>query len=165
MNSIQKALIVLIYTLLFSCSPTDVKHEETPDTAIDLELIEKNNWDLSNAILFLINEHRESLGKNTLTKDTSYATACAVHHSMYMKTTESVNHNNFFIRSNALKAKGATKVSENVAYAFTSAKSVVSAWLRSDGHRKTIEGDFTHIGFGIVKSENNKYYYTTLFYK
>jgi uncharacterized protein YkwD len=121
---------------------------------------------MSEDILDHINDYRLEKNLNILSVDSSFATAYAVSHSKYMIETQSINHNNFFIRSNGLKQKGAISVGENVAYGYSTAESVVNAWLNSEGHREMIIGDFTNIGFGILKSEtNNKFYYTTIFYK
>ncbi len=149
---------------LISCSVDSI--EELPNNNIDLSVISENNWEMSNEILGLINTHRIELGLNSLIKDSSYATAYSVLHSKYMIETQSVNHNNFFKRSNGLKEKGAISVAENVAYGYSNAESVVNAWLNSDGHKEVIEGEFTHLGFGVLKSDiNNRIYYTTIFYK
>lgn len=149
---------------LISCSVDSI--EELPNNNIDLSVISENNWEMSNEILGLINTHRIELGLNSLIKDSSYATAYSVLHSKYMIETQSVNHNNFFTRSNGLKEKGAISVAENVAYGYSNAESVVNAWINSDGHREVIEGEYTHLGFGILRSGiNNRIYYTTIFYK
>ncbi|MFI1770603.1 CAP domain-containing protein [Thalassobellus citreus] len=132
---------------------------------IDLSLVNENNWEVSNDILYYINQHRIKIKKKILTKDTLHATACAVMHTKYMIEEVRVCHDYFFSRSDALKKIGATRVSENVAYGYTSAESVVNAWLKSEAHRIVIEGDYSNIGFGVLKSPNNNYYYTTLFFK
>ena len=50
-----------------------------------------------------------------------------------MVDNNEVSHANFYKRSDYLKANaGATKVSENVAYGYSSAESVVNAWLKSE---------------------------------
>lgn len=148
--------------MLVSCSTDEINNSSD----IDLSLVNENNWIMSNNILNYINDYRLQNDLNLLIKDSSYATAYAVSHSKYMIETQSVNHNNFFVRSNGLKNRGAIKVSENVAYGYTSAQSVVNAWLNSQEHKEIIEGDFTNIGFGVIKSElNNKYYFTTIYYK
>ncbi len=162
-RQLLQTTILLLFGLL-SCSTNDIEQNILQEK-IDLALLNENEWDLSNDILNLINVHRVNLGKNIMAKDSSYATAYAVQHSKYMITTNSVNHNNFFIRSKALKEKGAMAVSENIAYGYSSAETVVKAWLKSDAHREVIEGNFSHIGFGIVKSLENRYYYTTLYYR
>jgi len=135
------------------------------DTYIDINLAEQNDWIISNEILNLINEHRIKQGRFPLIKDSLYATAYAVDHSNYMIANKLINHNNFLIRSQGLKSRGATRVSENIAYAYHSASSVLKAWLNSDSHRNTLEGDFTHIGFGVLRSPEQKYYFTLLLYK
>ena len=52
---------------------------------------------------------------------------------------------------------------ENVAYVYSSAESVVNAWLNSAGHRNIIEGDYTDFDISAEQDENGKYYYTNIF--
>ena len=74
--------------------------------------------------------------------------------------------NNFFSRKNFLVNEiGANKVSENVAFAYTSAESVVRAWIKSDGHRQNIEGDFTEFEVSAEQNEEGKWYFTNIFIK
>nr|WP_243751914.1 CAP domain-containing protein [Leucobacter weissii] len=61
--------------------------------------------------------------------------------------------------------KGWRKYGENVAAGHASARSVVSAWHGSEGHRKNMLGDFTHIGVGLAYSEDGVPYYTQVFGK
>ena len=56
-------------------------------------------------------------------------------------------------------------MSENVAYGFTNAESVVNAWLNSEGHRHVIEGDFTNFDISAEKDEEGKWYFTNIFIK
>jgi uncharacterized protein YkwD len=83
-----------------------------------------------------------------------------------MVNINEVNHDNFYSRKNYLvNNANALKVSENVAYGFSSASSVVNAWLNSDGHKRTIEGDFTDFDISAELDENNKWYFTNIFVK
>lgn len=164
MYLILRPIFTLLVICFFACAPSNTEDDSFQDS-IDLSLAKENDWKLSDDVLDLINTHRVSLGKNALTKDTLYATALAVKHSKAMAATKRVNHNNFFARSAALKERGAVKVSENIAYAYSTAETVVNAWLKSSAHKEILEGDFTHIGFGILKSDTNRYYFTTLYYK
>ncbi|WP_345190047.1 CAP domain-containing protein [Algibacter agarivorans] len=156
-------LVFLFIILNISCS---VPEEGIRDMSIDLSLVNNNDWKMSKDILTYINLHRLELNKKPLILDSLYATAYAIQHSKYMIETRTVNHNNFYKRSEGLKKRGAVKVAENVAYAYSSAQSVVNAWIKSVEHRGVIESNFTHIGFGVLKCiEENRYYYTTLYYK
>ena len=67
--------------------------------------------------------------------------------------------------ANYLKAKGAARVSENVAYGYRSPEEVVSAWLKSESHKEAIEGDFTHSGLSVVKNEKGIAFFTQIFIK
>ena len=96
----------------------------------------------------------------TIIKSTAFV------HTDYMVDTQTVSHANFFTRSNYLKTNaGAKSVSENVAFGFTSAESVVSAWMRSEAHKKNIEGDFTNFEISAEKDANDKWYFTNIFIK
>lgn len=167
-NKLILKMVVLAYfiALIVSCSAEELAEDYTyPETSINLSVVQDNDWEMSNDIFNLINQHRTDNDLPVLLLDSTYASAYSVQHTKYMIETQTVNHHNFFIRSNGLKQRGAIAVSENVAYAYSSAHSVVNAWLNSEGHKENIEGDFTHIGFGVIKSETeNRYYFTTLFY-
>ncbi|MDD7886250.1 CAP domain-containing protein [Flavivirga sp. 57AJ16] len=156
---------IFLYSFLYIFSCTTVENMDN-DYNIDLALVNQNNWSMSNDILYLINQYRAKEGKSVFVKDTLYATAYAVKHTKHMISTNNVSHDYFYYRSNGLKDKGAIKVSENVAYGYSSANSVVNAWLGSESHRKVIEEDYSNVGFGVLKSlSNNRYYFTMLFYK
>ena len=87
-------------------------------------------------------------------------------HTDYMVDNDEVSHANFYSRSDYLKANaGAKKVSENVAYGYSSAESVVRAWLKSDGHKATIEGDFSNFDVSAEVNTEGKWYYTNIFIK
>lgn len=159
-------LIALCF-LITGCSVnTDPETSSLDLASIDLNMLNENNWDLSHAILSQINNHRSTLEKPALVLDSLYASAYALQHTQYMMATTTVNHHHFFTRSEALKQQGATNVSETVAYGYHSAASVVNAWLNSPEHKNILEGNFSHLGFGVQKLEtNNQLYFTLLFYK
>ncbi len=43
------------------------------------------------------------------------------------------------------------------------AEQAVEGWIKSDGHRVNIEGQYNLTGIGIVKNAKNEYYFTQLF--
>jgi uncharacterized protein YkwD len=55
-------------------------------------------------------------------------------------------------------------VGEVIAYGYNNAEDVVRAWLSSPSHKDIIEGDFTYIGYGIIKNTKGVNYFTLLFY-
>ncbi|MFD0988583.1 CAP domain-containing protein [Mariniflexile jejuense] len=155
-------LLALLAILSFSCT-TDSLDDKAD--AIELSLITPETKTIEVEILELINNHRASLGLNTLS-DMTLVKQVAFSHTDYMVDKNEVSHANFYKRSDYLKANaGATKVSENVAYGYTSAESVVKAWLKSDGHRANIEGDYTDFDLAAEKNAEGKWYYTNIFIK
>ncbi len=155
-------LLALLAILSFSCT-TDSLDDKAD--AIELSLITPETKTIEVEILELINNHRLSMGLTALS-DMTVVKSVAFTHTDYMVDNNEVSHANFYKRSDYLKANaGATKVSENVAYGYSSAESVVRAWLKSDGHRANIEGDFTNFDLAAEQNAEGKWYYTNIFIK
>ncbi len=156
-------ILALLAVLAFtSCSTNSV--EDTADS-IELDLIALEAKDIEIEILNRINDYRQSLDLSTL-NDMSVVKSVAYSHTDYMVDNNKVSHDHFYTRSNFLKQNaGAIKVSENVAYGYSSAKTVVEAWIRSEGHRGTIEGDFTYFDVSAEKNEKGRWYFTNIFIK
>lgn len=156
--------ISILFTIV-SCSK-DPQAEQSIDYSIDLTIAQQNDDLFAQEVLTLINEHRTAMGLETLNIGTPFSTAYAVDHTNYMIDLSQINHHNFGIRSAALESEGAHQVGENVAFGYNTAEAVFNAWINSSSHRDNIEGNFTHVGFGIKLCENtNTYYFTQLFYK
>ena len=155
-------LLALFAMLSFSCT-TDSLDDKAD--AIELSLITPQTKTIEIQILELINNHRLSLGLNALS-DMTLVKSVAYSHTDYMVDNNEVSHANFYKRSDYLKANaGAIKVSENVAYGYSSAETVVRAWLKSDGHRANIEGDYTSFDVAAEENAEGKWYYTNIFIK
>ena len=127
-----------------------------------------NRVDLSNInerILYLVNQHRKSIGKSEL-KMIDVASGQALQHSKDMMTGRTpFGHDGFDDRANAIKnsigfINGAA---ENVAYGQMSAEEVVDGWLHSPGHKRNIEGDYNLTGIGVSQSRDGVLYFTQLF--
>jgi len=167
----MKLIKTSLLALVFFCLATSCQ-KETQETvidesnySIDLNLANETDWKMANEILDLVNAHRATLDLAPIIRDQQYGSAYAVDHTQYMIEKTTISHDHFNVRSGALKEQGAKVVAENVAFGFTDAESVVNAWINSPGHRKTIEGPYTHSGFGVIPSDSGKYYFTQLFYK
>lgn len=154
-------MMALVAFLSFSCSTEDFPEETNAITlqnapatkTIEIEILER------------INNYRIGLGLNPL-NNLSVIKSVAYTHTDYMLKTNAVNHDNFYQRKNSLQQHAAAiNVSENVAYAFSNAESVVNAWINSDGHRANIEGDFTDFDISAEQDEQGKWYYTNIFIK
>nr|WP_315197409.1 CAP domain-containing protein [uncultured Flavobacterium sp.] len=154
-----------VLCLMVSCTAEDNVSEEinSDNPAIVL------NYDYSPVELetmTLINNYRISIGLNPLEK-INHVSYKSEEHDEYMIANNVVNHDDFDARSNnIMKVLGAKKVSENIAYNYNSAKGAFDAWLKSEGHKQNIEGDFTHFGISIRENPvNGKKYYTNIFVK
>lgn len=116
-------------------------------------------------IMELINAHRINEGLNPL-NDHSTVKAVAYTHTDYMIEVNNVSHDNFFQRKQSLQVNAnANIVSENVAYGFNSAESVVNAWLNSPSHKENIEGDYTDFDISAEQNNEGKWYFTNIFIK
>ena len=83
-----------------------------------------------------------------------------------MIEVDNVSHDNFYQRKQIIQAnENAQVVSENVAYGYTSAQSVVNAWLNSPGHKNNIEGNFTDFDISAEQDTEGNWYYTNIFIK
>ena len=155
-------LLALLAVLTFSCT-TDSIDDNAED--IQLNLVTPQSKSIEIEILDLLNNHRLSLGLNPLV-DMTLVKSVALSHTDYMVDNNIVSHDNFYKRSTYLKQNaGAINVSENVAYGYTSAETVVRAWIKSESHKANIEGDFTNFDVSAEVNAEGKWYYTNIFIK
>lgn len=154
--------IVALFVFSTSCSTdsmTDVIEETSEGViipqakSIEIEIMER------------INAHRIAEGLTTLENNEAIK-GQAYSHTDYMVTNNNVSHDNFYSRKFYLQNnEGALQVSENVAYGFTSAESVVNAWINSEDHKHNIEGDFTDFEISAEQNDQGKWYFTNIFIK
>ena len=155
-------ILALLAVMCYSCTADGI--DDNVDE-IELSLITPETKAIETQVLEIINDHRLSLGLKTLS-DMTVVKSVAFSHTDYMVVNNEVSHTNFYKRSDYLKANaGALRVSENVAYGYSSAQSVVNAWLKSDAHRAVIEGDFTNFDIAAEVNSEGKWYYTNIFIK
>ncbi|MGM5470418.1 CAP domain-containing protein [Flavobacteriaceae bacterium LMO-SS05] len=161
--TIYLPFLAMMTLLMFSsCSTEDFPVDSI--NAIDLKAAPAPKQ-IEIEILELINQHRIGLGLNAL-KSLNIVKSVALTHTDYMVEVNSVNHDNFYQRKISLEQNANAKVvSENVAYAYSSAQSVVNAWINSDSHRENIEGDYTDFEVSAEQNKEGKWYYTNIFIK
>jgi uncharacterized protein YkwD len=155
-------IAIVAFLGLTSCS-TDSVAEDTIDS-IEVPVAPQAKQ-IEIEIMELINAHRITQGLSPL-NDHNTVKAVAFTHTDYMIEENNVSHDNFFQRKQSLQANAnANVVSENVAYGFNSAESVVNAWLNSPSHRENIEGNFTDFDISAEKNNEGKWYFTNIFIK
>jgi uncharacterized protein YkwD len=119
---------------------------------------------MEDEILVLVNQHRESLGLTPLKMNSIVREQSQLHSRSMANGTEKFSRNGFNNRTKIIRSKfGGNAFAENIAYGHMSAKSVVDGWLNSPGHKKNIEGNYTHIGVGVAQTSSGTLYYTQIF--
>lgn len=119
---------------------------------------------IANKLISLVNNHRISIGKPVLIRNTT-ADQLAAEHARYMIAKNSVSHDNYDVRWETLEKKeNAEEVTENVGYDMT-VENALAGFLKNIWLKANVEGDFTHTGIAVKKDKNGKYYYAQLFFK
>ncbi|WP_074409376.1 MULTISPECIES: CAP domain-containing protein [Aquimarina] len=161
-SPIKVIYIACMAMLLYSCSAENV--EDNLDSS-NKEFTVPEVKSIEIEILDLINSYRVSKNLNTL-KSLDIIKSQAYSHTDYMIKQNNISHDYFYERKSYLVANaGASKVAENVGYGYSSAESIVNAWIKSDSHRTTIEGDFTDFDISIEQNEDGVMYCTNIFIK
>ncbi|GGG22087.1 hypothetical protein GCM10011344_23550 [Dokdonia pacifica] len=164
MKLITNALFVMGFVCLFVSCSTDEIDDPSASVNFESEFIVENNDAMSNEILAIINDHRATLNLPPFSQHT-LAKEEALDHTAYMIVNNKVSHDNFFQRSDYLRANGADAVSENVAFGYRTAQAVVDGWLNSPDHKEAIESDFTHSGISVAQTESGVNFFTHIFVK
>jgi len=153
--------LAIVFTMV-SCSS-----DSSEDTSADKKVVTTYNYnDTELKLVVLINNYRQSLGLKTL-EVINHISYKSQEHNLYMIENKLVNHDYFQQRSdNLIAVLGAERVAENIAYNYSTAESVFSAWLNSPAHKANIEGDFTHFGISVtIDPATGRKYYTNMFMK
>lgn len=145
-----------------SCSSDSSEITEDYTTAVIVENYVYSEAELET--MKLINDYRIGVGLNPLEK-INHISYKSEEHDYYMIDKKVPSHDGFVDRSNnIMKLLGATTVGENVAYNYNSAQGAFAAWLKSEAHKKNIEGNYTHFGISIREdAATGKKYYTNIF--
>lgn len=118
----------------------------------------------------LVNEHRHAMGRRPLVYNAETVSQARRHSQAMASGQGEVHHHGVEERRAALlRSIEFTAFAENVA-ANSSAEShtaetAMQRWLKSAGHRRNIEGDFTLTGVGVARSATGLYFFTQIFLK
>ena len=153
--------LAIVFTMV-SCSSDSSDGSSTENKVVTTY----NYNDTELKLVTLINNHRASMGLNTL-EVINHISYKSEEHNIYMIDNNVVNHDYFQQRVNNLtQVLGAVRVGENIAYNYQSAESAMYAWLNSPGHKANMEGDYTHMGISVtIDQATGKKYYTNMFMK
>jgi len=115
-------------------------------------------------ILRYVNEYRQQHGLPDL-KMNSMESSLAAKHSRDMAAGKvKFGHDGFNSRAKTIqKSLGSVEIGENVASGPMTAREVVDGWLKSPGHKKNIEGNFTLTGIGYARDKKGDIYFTQIF--
>jgi uncharacterized protein YkwD len=161
--------IIVLSVFIHSCSRhelTPLNFEQVADPDKEVFLVSTAaHTDMESELFEIINNYRVSLNLNTLNfEGASYY--FAKKHSEYMISQGKTSHDNFAKRAEQISINtGATNVAENVAKDYDTSVEAFEAWLESDGHKRNIEGDYTHSAISIKENEEGDLYFTQLFFK
>jgi uncharacterized protein YkwD len=158
---------LLISAIFFLCSFDRYDRRENISQNAVLETGEISLKNMDHDILGYVNMHRKSMGLRPL--QLSYVECrVATKHSFNMASGKTpFGHQDLKKRMDLIASQVGyiSETGENVAFGQMDAREVVDGWLKSPGHRKNIEGDFTLTGIGIAKDRKGMIYYTQIFTK
>jgi len=119
---------------------------------------------METSILQFVNEDRKKHGLSPLMINTLESELALKHSQDMAKGKVKFGHDGFNKRAKAIqKELGSLAIGENVASGPLTAREVVDGWLKSPGHKKNIEGNFTLTGIGYARDKKGDIYFTQIF--
>jgi uncharacterized protein YkwD len=153
----------LLLFMLF-IGATGIPRAGIPPGAADPHRYQKS---MEEEILYYANLDRKTMGLAPLKMNADESEIAAKHSRDMASGKVPFGHDGLSDRANAIRKKLGElhAVGENVASGQMNAKEVVDGWLKSPGHKRNIEGDFTLTGIGYAKDRNSVIYFTQIFSK
>ncbi|MEG4217619.1 CAP domain-containing protein [Microcoleus sp. Pol14C6] len=153
-----------LLTILPQCD-TSIPTRSLPQTPMNTNVASSAITDLEKAVNQQINQYRASKKLPPLSIDPRITQIARIHSEDMAKGKVSFSHDGFEARAKAITIPYKS-VAENLAYNFgyrDPVRNAVEGWIKSDGHRKNMEGQFNVTGIGIAKNAKGEYYFTQLF--
>ncbi|THU37354.1 CAP domain-containing protein [Niastella caeni] len=112
-----------------------------------------------------MNEYRRKKKLPPMTMNTVMSAEALKHSENMAARRTSFGHNGFQHRIKRITPalNGVSGAAENVAMGSTTAKEVVSRWLKSPVHKQNIEGRYNHTGIGVAADRKGVLYFTQIF--
>jgi len=163
--TIFRPLSIIALLITFASCSSESTDESSQGNASSNYTI-NNNYTYSQIesdVADLVNEYRVSKGLNPLER-INHISNVSEGHDEYMISINTLTHALFAQREENLKSTlGAVTVGENLAYNYSTAQSVVTAWINSPAHKANMEGNYTHFGIAVKTNSEGKMYFTNMF--
>lgn len=119
---------------------------------------------METSILQFVNEDRKKHGLSPLMMNSLESSLASKHSHDMAAGKVKFGHDGFKKRAKTIqKELGSLAIGENVASGPMTAREVVDGWLKSPGHKKNIEGNFTLTGVGYARDRKGDIYFTQIF--
>ena len=114
-----------------------------------------------------VNKYRASVDLPPLKLNTKISEQAQIHSQNMTQQKTEFGHQGFNSRVKALKNNIAyRRAAENVAYNQgyrDPVSEAVTGWIKSEGHRQNMVGNYNLTGIGIAKNKQGEYYFTQIF--
>jgi len=163
---ICRLFVIMVTLFVFSaCNRHTSKGSSLPNSGSSSSSGDINLSGMENDILYYINQYRKSAGKTELKMINAASTEAAKHSNAMASRNTGFGHQGFEIRvTNISRQIGpVSAAAENVAYGKLTAQQVVNGWLKSPGHKKNIDGNYTLSGIGVAKDNKGVIFFTQIF--
>jgi uncharacterized protein YkwD len=163
----SKGLILMclgLLTILPKCD-TFIPARSLPETSMNTNVASSAITDLEKAVNQQVNQYRASKKLPPLSVDPRITQIARIHSENMANGKATFSHDGFEGRAKAITIPYQS-VAENLAYNMgysDPVRNAVEGWIKSDGHRKNMEGKFNFTGIGIAKNAKGEYYFTQLF--
>jgi uncharacterized protein YkwD len=114
-----------------------------------------------------VNAYRKSLNLPALKLDETISQQARIHSQAMADGKVPFSHDGFENRVKTISRKiSYSSAAENVAYnqGYSDPVTVaVQGWIKSNGHRQNMQGNYNLTGIGIAKNSKGEYYFTQVF--
>jgi len=164
-NTINQKMKSVPEILLFVFAFTVCSHSVSFAEKAELSTSVSKRLTLEEEILSWVNKYRESKSLPALQMNTVISEQAFRHSEEMAGKRVAFGHDGFQERVRSIIQKiGTLRASaENVAFGKLSPEEVVSLWIKSPGHRKNIEGNYTMTGIGVARASDGALYFTQIF--
>ena len=169
-NIVAKLLLSVLATTTVVAWSTKSFSKPIPlmrNTLVAMESDDAELADLVKQVHQEINQYRSSLNLAPLSLDDLISKQAAIHSQNMAQGQVEFSHQGFDQRVKVLGTKiPYLRVSENVAYNQgynDPASNAVKGWIKSEGHRQNMIGNYNLTGIGVARNQQGEYYFTQIF--